>query len=276
MSPLEFIMKILFTLLLKLISFSFSQEPINYETTLIEKGHLFYTKDTNKPYSGPVFSLYDDGKKKEEGSLKDGKMISKTKWKWYKNGQMWSEGNFKNDIKDGLWTFWYENGQKRSEGTYKNGKEDGLYKVWFPNGQKRQEGTYKDNIPISEKHWTEDGLDNGEFILYDKNGDVLLKGNLNNNKFDGEFIEYGYFGGRDIYHKRSLKNYRYGKLEGEYIYYFDTGDVNVIGNYKDGKLDGECTYYDLDGKIYWKGNYKDDVLVEDTSFISSKGPFRLN
>jgi len=269
-------MKILFTLLLILISFSFSQEPINYETTLIEKGHLFYTKDTNKPYSGPVFSLYDDGKKKEEGSLKDGKMISKTKWKWYKNGQMWSEGNFKNDIKDGLWTFWYENGQKRSEGTYKNGKEDGLYKVWFPNGQKRQEGTYKDNILISEKHWTEDGLDNGEFILYDKNGDVLLKGNLNNNKFDGEFIEYGYFGGRDIYHKRSLKNYRYGKLEGEYIYYFDTGDVNVIGNYKDGKLDGECTYYDLDGKIYWKGNYKDDVLVEDTSFISSKGPFRLN
>ena len=58
-------MKILFTLLLILISFSFSQEPINYETTLIEKGHLFYTKDTNKPYSGPVFSLYDDGKKKE-------------------------------------------------------------------------------------------------------------------------------------------------------------------------------------------------------------------
>ena len=105
---------------------------------------------------------------------------------------------------------------------------------------------------------------------------MWLKGNLNNNKFDGEFIEYGYFGGRDIYHKRSLKNYRYGKLEGEYIYYFDTGDVNVIGNYKDGKLDGECTYYDLDGKIYWKGNYKDDVLVEDTSFISSKGPFRLN
>ena len=243
---------LLIVLPLLLISFSISQEPINYETTLIEKGQLYYTKDTNQPYSGPVFSLYENGKKKEEGSLKDGKMISKTKWKWYKNGQMWSEGNFKNDIKDGLWTFWYENGQKR------------------------QEGTYKDNIPISEKHWTEDGLDNGEFILYDKNGDVWLKGNLNNNKFDGEFIEYGYFGGRDIYHKRSLKNYRYGKLEGEYIYYFDTGDVNVIGNYKDGKLDGECTYYDLDGKIYWKGNYKDDVLVEDTSFISSKGPFRLN
>ena len=72
-------MKIFSHLLLILISVSFSQEPINYETTLIKKGQLLYTKDTNKPYSGPVFSLYDDGKKREEGKLKDGKMISKTK-----------------------------------------------------------------------------------------------------------------------------------------------------------------------------------------------------
>ena len=86
---------LLIVLPLLLISFSISQEPINYETTLIEKGQLYYTKDTNQPYSGPVFSLYENGKKKEEGSFKDGKMISKTKWKWYKNGQMWSEGNFK-------------------------------------------------------------------------------------------------------------------------------------------------------------------------------------
>ena len=88
-------MKILFTLLLILISFSLSQEPINYETTLIERDGVFYTKDTNKPYSGPVFSLYEDGKKKEEGSLKDGKMISKIKWKWYENGQKSSERIYK-------------------------------------------------------------------------------------------------------------------------------------------------------------------------------------
>ena len=58
-------MKRLYPLLFILISFSFSQEPINYETTLIGRDGLFYSKDTNKPYSGQVFSLYDDGKKKE-------------------------------------------------------------------------------------------------------------------------------------------------------------------------------------------------------------------
>ena len=318
------IMKIFPHLLLILISVSFSQEPINYETTLIEKDHLFYTKDTNKPFSGPVFSLYDDGKKKDEGSLKDGKMISKTIWKWYKNGQKWSEGNYKNGkvdasftfwyengqknyeenykdgIKIGSWNGWYENGQKSSEWTFKDGKRDGLWASWYENGQKSSERiykngkiggleihwyetgqkyreiTYQDGVLINELHWTKDGLDQGEFLLNYKNGDVMLRGNLKDGKFDGEFFEYGYFGSRDIYHKHSLQNYKDGKLEGEYIDYFDTGDVNVVGNYKDGKLEGNYTYYDKDGKIYWEGIYKDDVLVEETSFIGSKGPFRLN
>jgi antitoxin component YwqK of YwqJK toxin-antitoxin module len=45
------------------------------------------------------------------------------------------------------------------------------------------------------------------------------------------------------------------------------------GNLKDGKLEGEYTYYDKDGKIYWKGTYKDDILVQEASFIGSKGPY---
>ena len=49
-----------------------SKEPINYETTLVERDGVFYSNDTNKLYSGPVFSLYGDGKKKDEGTLKDG------------------------------------------------------------------------------------------------------------------------------------------------------------------------------------------------------------
>ena len=45
---------------------------------------------------------------------------------------------------------------------------------------------------------------------------------------------------------------------------------------RSGKTKGKKVYYDKDGKIYWEGIYKDDVLVEETSFIGSKGPFRLN
>ena len=127
------IMKILSQLLFIFISISFSQEPINYETTLIKKGQLFYTKDTNKPYSGPVFSFFDDGKKKEEITYKNGKL-------------------------NGLNTGWYENGQKSNKGTFQDGKLDGLYTDWYENGQKSSEKTYNDRevVELIGK-WNEDG-----------------------------------------------------------------------------------------------------------------------
>ncbi len=42
------------------------KEPINFEQMLVERDNVYYTKDTNKPYTGDVFSLFDDGKKKSE------------------------------------------------------------------------------------------------------------------------------------------------------------------------------------------------------------------
>jgi antitoxin component YwqK of YwqJK toxin-antitoxin module len=85
------------------------KEPINYETTLVEKDGVFYTKDTNKPYSGKVFSLYEVG------------------------GQKKSEGTFKDGDSTGVWTEWYENGQKSQEDTYKDGRRI-TKKCWDWNG----------------------------------------------------------------------------------------------------------------------------------------------
>ena len=97
MLPPEFIIKRFYPLLLILISVSFSQETINYETTLIKKGQLFYTKGTNKPYSGPVFSLYDDGEKNKEGTFKDGKRDGEYTY-YDKNGKIYWKGIYKDDV----------------------------------------------------------------------------------------------------------------------------------------------------------------------------------
>ena len=156
-----------------------SPEPINYETTLIERDGVFYTKDTNKPYSGPVFSLNHKGQKKVEGTYKDGKRDGL--WtKWYRSGQKKSERNYKEGLRDGLhteWsrsgqkkfegnykegrlhTEWYENGQKKFEGNYKEGRSDGLWTEWYENGQKKSEGNYKDGNRIDGLHteWYESG-----------------------------------------------------------------------------------------------------------------------
>ena len=64
-----------------------TKEPINYKEVLVERNGVFWTKDTNKPYSGPVFSIYVSGEIKEEGNIKEGKMVDK--WYFYdKNGNL--------------------------------------------------------------------------------------------------------------------------------------------------------------------------------------------
>ena len=115
------IKKLLPLLLLILIGCSSPEpEPINMETMLIERNGVYYSKDTNQPYSGPVFSLYPDEEFYllfEEVTLKDGKP-------------------------DGPYKSYYENGQIQYEGTFKDGKPDGPYKF------------YHDNGPVSYTHLT--------------------------------------------------------------------------------------------------------------------------
>ena len=65
---------------------------------LIKRGGVHYTKDKNEPYSGPVFSLFENGKKESETRLKEGKLDGKL-IEWYENGNKKYEQNFENGKK---------------------------------------------------------------------------------------------------------------------------------------------------------------------------------
>jgi len=106
-----------------------SKEPINYETTLIERDGLY----TN---------WYENGQKRDELTYKDGKFDG-LYTNWYENGQKRFELTYKDGIHNGLLTWWYDNGQKESEGIYKNNKLEGLSTHWYDNGQKWYELTIR-------------------------------------------------------------------------------------------------------------------------------------
>jgi hypothetical protein len=76
-----------------------------------EREDLYYFE--GKLFTGLAVDKYENGQKKYEATLKDGK-------------------------EHGLWTEWYENGQKEEERTYKDGKLHGLTR-WHENGQKKNE-----------------------------------------------------------------------------------------------------------------------------------------
>ena len=64
-------------------------EPINIDE-LVRKEGIWFSKDTNKLYSGKSVELWE-------------------------NGQKESEGTFRNGKEDGKWTHWFENGNKKEE-----------------------------------------------------------------------------------------------------------------------------------------------------------------
>jgi len=83
--------------------------------------------------------------------------------RFYANGKKEFEGEYKNNLKHGEWTYWYKNGFVWSEGFFHEGKSDGIRKVYHENGQLYYEGEYDKGKAI------------GTWIFYDENGNEIKK-----------------------------------------------------------------------------------------------------
>ena len=94
-------------------------ESVN-ETSLIEKNGVYYTKD-KQPYSGQVFSLYENGSIKSEWTLKNGRLDGLYNL-WYKSGKKWFQKNYKDGELDGLSIFWDREEFLDTEKTYRDGE----------------------------------------------------------------------------------------------------------------------------------------------------------
>jgi|APSaa5957512535_1039671.scaffolds.fasta_scaffold217563_2 antitoxin component YwqK of YwqJK toxin-antitoxin module len=131
-----------------------SKEPINHEFTLIERNGVFYTKDTNKPYSGPVLSIHKNGVNSEQGTLEDGKKHGL----WiqnYENGKVYKEENYNYGVKNGSFKEYHEDGSKYEISNYLNGQLHGKYYWGFYGSYKHGNYSYgkKDGV------WTD--INNG-------------------------------------------------------------------------------------------------------------------
>ena len=143
-------MKKLLSLLLLILIGCSSPEPINIDTMLIERNGVYFTRGTNQPYSGPVFSLLN-GVLSQEIVLKDGKFHGLLKNYNYVGQLTWYE-TYKNGELDGPYKSYYEDGQLEEEGTYKNGELDGPFKIYNYNGVLKRVENYKNGELIDKEY----------------------------------------------------------------------------------------------------------------------------
>ena len=140
---------------------------------------------------------------------------------YYENGEYNEIGRYKEDVRDGEWSYFRENG-KETKGVYKDGARwSGEFWIHVTTDSVWVE---TDKPPDDEKVWrglfTYDfGLWNG-FVLYWRNGN-----------------------------KRSEGHWIIGEAQGRWFWYYESGKVKSEVNYVDGKQEGEGVEYYESGKV---------------------------
>jgi antitoxin component YwqK of YwqJK toxin-antitoxin module len=240
----ELFMKRLFIISLLFLSVGLSQQKWNMEF-MREYGGVTYAPNSDKPYTGSVFSLDSLGTKKEEGKYRNG--LKDGRWTYYT-----TVGNRKYEItyKAGIYTlavftdklgtdytgspitdepeqdgtFLYQDEDKYDFskypmvfGTIKDGQKDGLWIDWHENGQKKREETFKDGKEISKKSWEYYG--NGQ--------------------------------------KKGEETYKNDKKDGKWTIWYENGQKWIEGTYEDGKKNGLWTYWYKSGDKVYEGSYMD-------------------
>ena len=141
--------KILYTIFF--LSLAYSQQGLNLsELESGNDGKLMY------PYSGKTFEYWPNGDIKVRGRLRDG--LRNGKWEYFHtNGSKMAVGKYYDgdgsDIDPetkiprkgfaGNWTFYYKTGQQWKEGSWKDGTPTGEHVQWYPNGNTKTILTYE-------------------------------------------------------------------------------------------------------------------------------------
>lgn len=197
-----------------------------------EIGEFIYYYPTGKIQSKINFSeegtyaaitfFYENGMKKATGFYRNKKKNGN--WKYYNSetGNIVSEENYANGIKDGVWIIYYPSGNIVSEVNWQNGLRNGAWKEYFDNGQLKLSATFID------------GKMAGSYHTYYLGNKIARKGQYINGKMDGEWIGFDENGIKNSYQK-----YRMGFLEiekqyedGKQVYLMDNVNNKYIDNRK--------------------------------------------
>lgn len=122
----------------------------------------------------------------------------------------------------------------------KNGKMNGMIKGYhrYPEGKLR----YK--VPCV------DGLKEGKYKEYSKNGKLRVRGSYANGEKEGFWVTYGK-------RNRIESFYKNGKQEGEFKVYNREGKLDMFCEYSGGLMHGEYRLYDREsGMLQWEGCHK--------------------
>ncbi len=208
-------------------------------------------------YQGLYMDYYPDGKVQTKGNFLNGRKSGP--WTYYHwSGKISSSGVFENDEEEGVWNYYDDEGRLLRTTEFENGKRNGKETYYFENGKIESERQLIDNKlhGVSFYYSPDGGLEHKRLFMND------------------QLVSYTYFDATGSEKTVNIENetaeikiyFKNGKLarqfkiekglyQGDYLRYYNTGQLYEKMTYIDDEANGENTYYYANGKIKLKRNY---------------------
>lgn len=204
----------------------------------------FNVQDKNGKKQGYWRKYYDEGKLRYEGNFKDNNAIGVFKY-YYPTGQLKATNTYSENGKKAFSVIFYTTGKKQAEGNFINEKKDSVWLFYNQDEKLISAESYKLNKKT------------GPSYAYYSTGKVADETNWLNDEKVGAWKTYW-----DDGQLKSTAKLNKGDIEGRMIFYHANGMVDLMGDYRNGNRDGEWVTYHPDGKIKMKEIYKDGTLKE--------------
>lgn len=256
---------------------------------------------------------FDQGKEEGKGyefSGEDGRIITVLN---YKKGTFVGKESInrkdKKGKKKGVWKKFYDSGKLKEECRYKNDLLNGYFKTYDKTGKLLEAILYINGVPQTfaeeidvvdikrefyadasvkkEGAYDSNGKEHGAFKYFNKEGKIektevyhhgilLLRGRVDElDKRQGLWEEF-YFDGT----LKSKGEYKDGKKIGEWLFYFNSGELEQKGTFLEGELEtGTWIWYHENGQILREENFrkgKEDGMMyeyDEEGTLITKGDF---
>lgn len=151
-------------------------------------------------------------------------------------------------VKTGLWKFYNpKTNNLIFQGTYKLGQRDGEWITYYPDGKKKQSISYREDKPF------------GPAMYYDTKGALLIEMVFQDSIPVGKYTEYwGKANSPDYVNPKQVRvegQYENGLKSGQWVTYYEFGELAISEFYVNGLKEGPYLEYDPDGNLITEAFY---------------------
>lgn len=191
-----------------------------------------YTSPDRKAKTGRWIFYAGNGVRESEGEYTDN--LLQGLWTYYnQDGNVLKTCNYKNDQEDGETVFYHTNGTLSEKSVFRNGKREDVAETFNESGNRDRRIGFRD------------GVYSGAYLSYFNNSKVKESTQYSDSEMNGPFESFFANGKPEV-----VAQFKADKPEGTYTAYYENGKQSRLLQYKNGEQCGRQQEWYADGTLH--------------------------